>query len=120
MKINIKRTADVADYMLVQFAGAGLVEPMSDGTFAGIVADCREIIVSEEGVETADQICTLITHGSALAKLSGAVDQNGGAAYVNGTLVSSSGTVKIGLIAPRPYPESSDYADGDLVSVVLS
>lgn len=119
MKINIKRTADVADYMLVQFEGAGLVAPMSDGTFAGIVADCREIIVSEGGVEIIDQICTLITHGSALAKLGGTSSQNGGTAYVNGTLVSSSGVLKIGLIAPRSYPADGDYADGDLVSVVL-
>jgi len=120
MRINIKRAAGVTDNMLVQFAGAGLVEPYAGGTFAGIATDCREITVLENEVEVTYQICTLTTHGSAIASLSGTAPQNGGAAYISGSSVASTGTNQIGLIVPRPFPDNGDYIDGELVNVVLT
>ena len=120
MRINIKRTDTVTNNMLVQFSSAGLVEPQAGGPFAGIATECREITVLENEVEVTYQICTLTTHGSAIASLSGNAPQNGGAAFINGSSVASTGANQIGLIVPRPFPDDGDYVDGELVNVVLT
>lgn len=119
MKINIKRTSTVSNHQLVQWAESGKVEPYSSGTFAGIVEDCRQITVLENDVEVTYDIATLVTQGAAIASLSGTAPQNGSDAFVNGSSVSSTGTTKIGLIVARPWPDSGDYVDGDLVNVVI-
>jgi len=120
MRITIKRTNEVQDSMLVQFASAGTVEPQSGGTFAGVASDCREITVLENEVEVTYQICTLTTHASCVVRLAGTASQNGGDAFINGSSVASTGANKIGFIVPKPFPDSGDYADGDLVNVVLT
>lgn len=120
MKITIKRTASVTDNMLVQFSNAGIVEPQNGGTFAGVASDCREITVLENEVEVTYQICTLTTHASCVVRLTGTAPQNGGDAFINGSSVASTGANKIGFIVPKPFPDSGDYADGDLVNVVLT
>ena len=120
MKINIKRTENVNNYMLVEFAEPGKVQPYSSGTFAGVVEDCRQITVLENEVEVIYDICTLVTHGACIARLSGTTPQNGSEAFVNGSSVSSTGSNKVGLIVPRPFPETGDYVDGDLVNLVIT
>ena len=120
MKVNIKRDSTVLNYMLVEFAEAGKVQPYSSGTFAGIVENCRQITILENDIEVTYDICTLITHGACIAQISGTAPQNGSNAYINGSSVSSAGSTQIGLIVPRPFPESGDYVDGDLVNVVLT
>jgi len=120
MKINIKRTNTVSNHMLVEFSEAGKVQPFSNGTFAGVVEKCRQITILENDIEVTYDICTLITHGACIAQLSGTAPQNGSSAYINGSFVSSAGSTQIGIIAPRPFPESGDYADGDLVNMVLT
>ena len=122
MKITIKRTEQVANNMLVEFIESGKVQPYSTGIFAGVVEDCREITMSEDlnaENEITYKICTLITAGDCIARLSGTAPQNGSEAFLNGSSVSSTGSDKIGLIVPKPFPDSGDYVDGDLVNVVL-
>lgn len=119
MKLTIKRTSEVKDFMLVEFAESGKVQPFSSGTFAGVVEDCRSITVLENEVEVTYEICTLVTHGDCIARLNGAAPQNGGDAFINGSSVASTGANKIGLICPRPFPDSGDYTSGDLVNLVL-
>jgi hypothetical protein len=119
MKLQIKRTSTVENYMLVQFAENGLVEPYSTGTFAGIASECRSLTIIENEQEIIYEICTLTTHGDTRAKLSGTAPQNGGDAFINGSSISSVGSVKIGEIQPKPFPENGDYVDGDLVNVVI-
>ena len=106
--------------MLVEFSEAGKVQPYSMGTFAGIVSDCRQITVEEDEVEVIYDICTLVTRGSCIAQLSGTAAQNGGDAFANGSSVSSTGSVNIGFIVAKPFPDDGDYVDGDLVNVVLT
>lgn len=120
MKINIKRTDTVTNHTLVEFAEAGKVQPLSSGTFAGVAENCRQLTVLEDGVEVIYDICTLITHGSCIAQLSGTAPQNGSDAFINGSSVSSTGSTQIGIIVARAFPESEDYVDGDLVNVVLT
>ena len=120
MKINIKRTNTVTNHSLVEFSEAGKVQPYSTGTFAGVAENCREITVLENEVEVTYQICTLVTHGSCIARLSGTAPQNGGDAFINGSAVSNTGTTKIGLIVPNPFPDSGDYSDNDLINLVIS
>jgi len=119
MKITKERTSAVSNHDLVQWGQSGKVEPYVSGTFAGIVENCREITVLENEVETTYNICTLVTQGAAIASLSGTAPQNGSSAYINGSSVSSTGTTKIGLIVAKAWPNSGDYADGDLVNVVI-
>lgn len=120
MKITIKRTNTVTNNMLVEFSEAGKVQPYSSGTFAGVVENCRQITVLENEVEVTYDICTLVTFGSCIAQLSGTAAQNGGDAFASGSSVASTGSVNIGLIVAKPFPESGDYVDGDLVNVVLT
>lgn len=120
MKINIKRTDTVTNNMLVEFSEAGKVQPYSTGTFAGVAENCRQITIIENEVEVTYDICTIVTHGACKAKLSGTAPQNGGEAFINGSSVSSTGSNKIGLIVPRPFPETGDYVNNDLVNVVLT
>lgn len=121
MKINIKRTESVTNYMLVEFSENGVVSPFSSGTVAGVVSDCRELtMIDENGAEITHHICTLTTHGPAIARLSGTAPQNGGDAYINGSSVASTGVTVIGHIVPKPFPESGDFVDGDLVNIVLT
>lgn len=120
MKIIIKRTSEVTNYTLVEFSSAGVVQPYSSGVFAGVVEGCRQITVLENDIEVTHYICTLITHGSCIARLAGTAPQNGSEAFINGSSVASTGANKIGLIVPRPFPEEGDYVDGDLVNVVLA
>ena len=120
MKINIKRQSSVANYDCVQWSSAGLVERYTSGDFAGIVTDCRDITIDVDGTDTTYEICTLITAGQAQARVSGTAPQNGSTAYLSGERVASSGSSSIGLIVARPFPESGDYVDGDLVNVVIS
>ena len=119
MKITIKRLNTVTNNMLVEFSSAGTVQPYSTGTFAGVVEDCRQITVLEDDVEVVYDICTLVTHGACRALLSGAAPQNGSDAFANGSSVSSTGSNSIGLIVPKPFPNTGDYVDGDLVNIVL-
>ena len=119
MKITIQRTSNVTNYMLVEFSEAGKVQPYSSGTFAGVAEDCRQITMLENEVEVTYDICTLVTHGSCKAQLSGTAAQNGGDAFASGSSVSSTGSVNIGLIVAKPFPDSGDYVDCDLVNVVL-
>jgi len=120
MKIIIKRTENVNDHMLVEFLEPGKVQPFSSGTFAGVVEECRQITVLENEVEVIYDICTLVTHGACIARLSGTAPQNGSEAYINGSAVSSTGTTKIGLIVARPFPDVGDYVDQDLVNLVIT
>lgn len=120
MKITIKRTNTVTNNMLVEFSEAGKVQPYSSGTFAGVAEDCRQITVTEDEVEVTYDICTLVTHGSCIAQLSGTAAQNGGDAFASGSSVASTGSVNIGLIVAKPFPESGDYVDGDLVNLVIT
>ncbi len=120
MKINIKRTSSVADYDCVQWSSAGVVERYTSGTFAGIVTDCRDITIDVDGTDTTYDICTLITAGQAQARISGTAPQNGSTAYLSGERVASSGSTSIGLIVARSFPENGDYADNDLVNIVIS
>lgn len=120
MKITIKRTNTVSDHMLVEFSEPGKVQPFSSGTFAGVVEDCRQITLLENEVEVVYDICTLVTHGACIARLSGTAAQNGADGFANGSSVSSTGSTKIGLIVPRPFPDSGDYTDGDLVNLVIT
>jgi len=120
MKVNIKRTNTVLNNMLVEFSEAGKVQPFSTGTFAGVAENCRQITILENEIEVTYDICTLVTHGSCKALLSGTAPQNGSDAFINGSSVSSTGSTQIGIIVPRPFPESGDYVDGDLVNVVLT
>ena len=120
MKIKIQRTSNVSNHTLVEFSEAGKVQPYSSGTFAGVAEDCQQITVLENEVEVTYDICTLVTHGSCIAQLSGTAAQNGGDAFASGSSVSSTGSVNIGFIVAKPFPESGDYVDGDLVNVVLS
>lgn len=120
MKINIKRTNTVLNNMLVEFSEAGKVQPYSTGTFAGVAENCRQITILENEIEVTYDICTLVTHGACKVELSGTAPQNGSAAFINGSSVSSSGLTQVGNIVPRPFPESGDYNDGDLVNVVLT
>lgn len=119
MKIIIKRTSEVTNHTLVEFSSAGIVRPFSAGTFAGVAEDCRQITILENEVETVYDICTLVTHGACIARLSGTAPQNGSEAFINGSSVASTGANKIGLIAPRPFPDEGDYVNGDLVNLVL-
>lgn len=120
MKVTIKRLNTVTNNMLVEFSAAGTVQPYTSGTFAGVAEDCRQITILENEVETVYDICTLVTHGACIARLSGTAPQNGSEAFINGSSVASTGSNKIGLIVPRPFPDSGDYVDGDLVNVVIS
>lgn len=120
MKVTIKRTSEVTNHTLVEFSEAGTVRPYSSGTFAGVVEGCNEITLLENDIEVTHHICTLITHGDCIARLAGAAPQNGSEAFINGSSVASTGSNKIGLIAPRPFPNEGDYADGDLVNLVLT
>lgn len=119
MKITIKRTNTVTNNMLVEFSESGKVQPYSSGAFAGVASDCRQITLLEDEVETIYDICTLVTHGPCIARLSGTAPQNGSEAFINGSSVATTGSNKIGLIVPRPFPDSGDYQDGDLVNIVL-
>jgi hypothetical protein len=119
MKINIKRENTVTNNMLVEFSAAGIVQPYASGTFAGVVEDCRQITMLEEEEEVTYNICTLVVQGACKAYLSGTALQNGGDAFANGSSVSNTGTEKIGLIVPKPFPENGDYIDGELVNIVL-
>ena len=119
MKINIKRTENVTNNMLVEFSSPGVVTQYNGGTFAGIASDCREITILENEQEVVNLICTLTTDSSAIATLSGTAPQNGGDAHISGSNVAITGSFKVGTIQPKPFPESGDYADGDLVNVVL-
>ncbi len=120
MKINIKRASSVSDFDCVQWSSAGVVERYTSGTFAGIVTDCRDITIDVDGTDTTYDICTLITAGQAQARVAGTALQNGSTAYLSGERVASSGLTEIGLIVARSFPESGDYADNDLVNVVIS
>ena len=119
MKINIKRLESVTNNQLVQFSSPGVVEEYSNGEFAGVTEDCRQITVLENDVEVIHNICTLVIHGPCIARLSGTASQNGCDAFISGNRVSQTGTNKIGVIIPKPFPENGDYQDNDLVNIVL-
>ena len=106
--------------MLVEFSESGKVQPLSSGTFAGVAEECRQITILENEVEVTYDICTLVTHGSCKARLSGTAPQNGSDAFANGSSVSSTGTTKIGLIVPKPFPDTGDYVDNDLINLVIT
>jgi hypothetical protein len=119
MKITMERTSTVTNNMLVEFIEPGKVQPYSSGTFAGVVENCRQITILENEVEVTYDICILVTHGSCKVQLRGTADQNGGDAFINGSFISSTGSHKIGSIMPKPFPDTGDYADGDIVNIVL-
>jgi hypothetical protein len=120
VKVTIKRTSEVTNHTLVEFSSAGIVQPFSTGTFAGVVEDCRQITLLENDLEVVYDICTLVTHGDCIARLAGTAPQNGSEAFINGSSVASTGSSTIGLIVARPFPEEGDYVDGDLVNLVLT
>ena len=122
MKITIQRTEQVTNNMLVEFSSAGTVQPYSTGDFAGVAEECREITMTEQldsENSSAYKICTLVIKDSCIARLSGTASQNGSDAFVNGSSVYSTGSNKIGLIVPKPFPNPGDYVDWDLVNIVL-
>ena len=124
MRILMKRTSAVTDGAVVQRGSSNIVEPRSSGDVLGVASACREITVQnspDDPVETM-LVCTVSIHCDAQATLSGVASAAGGVIYATAdgkvtTIVSGS---SIGMLCPKALSETTDYADGDLVNVVLT
>ena len=123
MRILLKRTSAVINGELVQMGSNNIVEPRTTGTPLGVASHCRSVQIQnspDDPVETYD-VCDVTIDGDCQALLSGSASSAGGALYATsaGRLsVTVSGDV-VARLAPRAMSDTTDYADGDLVNIVM-
>ena len=110
MKTLLKCSSIVQDGDLVQFSG-GTVERYAGGQFAGVASGRRDVQIIDPATqqERTEHVVVVNRRCVALARLDGSCGASGGTAYVSGHVISSTGTIKVGIIEPRPYPNSSDF-----------
>lgn len=120
----MKRTSAVSDGAVVQLGSSNIVEPRSNGDVLGVASACREITVQNspnDPVETM-LVCQVSIHCDAQATLSGVASAAGGVIYptADGKVSTIVNGEPIGVLCPRALSETTDYADGSLVNVVLT
>ena len=120
----MKRTSAVTNGAVVQLGASNVVEPRSTGDVLGVALGCRTITVQDgpdDPVETL-LLCEVSMHCDAQATLSGSASASGGAIYAtaDGKVTTTASGSVIGKLCPKALSETTDYADGDLVNVVLT
>ena len=120
MKTLLKCDATVSNGDLVEFSGAGTVQRYTNGQLAGVATERRDVQIIDPDTQetTVAHVVVVSRFGTVRANLVGGCDANGGEAFINGYAISSTGAVKIGLIEPRPYPETNSFSD-ELVNVYV-
>lgn len=123
MKVLLQRTDNVIDGALVELGANNVVTLRSTSAPLGVASNCRAVSVqdSPSSEPVTHLVCDVTIDGDSLALISGSAPASGGKLYAtnNGRLSVTVSGDSVALLAPRPYPSASDYADGELVSVVI-
>lgn len=123
MKILLQRTQAVQDGSLVELGSNNIVSLRGQLTPLGVAGNCRSVDMQDSTTSevTTQYICDVTVSGDCLAILSGNAPAAGCPLYPteNGHLSAVAAGDPVAKLTPRAYPSTSDYIDGDLVSVVL-
>jgi len=120
MRITRKCSGDLHAHSLAKYDSNGVLVAYDNvGDVAGIVSQCRDEVVTVNDIEETHHVCSLVYKDIGTCRVSGTVSAQGSIAYSDGIRVSATGTNEIGYILPKPFPQMSDYQDGDIAQVLL-